>query len=310
MLTLTEAAKLTNDVLLKGIIETIITESDLLKRLPFQDIKGNGLTYNRETTLPEVEFYDVGDIMEESSGTYTQATATLKRLGGNVDFDEFELQTMSDINDVKATGIEEKAKAMARAFNRWAVYGNNTTNAKQFDGMHKMCDSTMVVNQGSTATGAPLKLSNLDAMIDKFPGSGPDALMMNKTMQRLISQFYRASGGSSYHLERGEDGKMVAMYGDLPIIRNDFITFTETISSSTFATELGGATTSIFGVKFGPKLLSGLQNKGIQKKEIGDLESKDALRWRIKWYVSMALFNKYGLARVDGITNAAVVAGP
>jgi len=52
-LTQAEAAKLSNDILLKGIIETILTESELLRHLPFVDIVGNGLTYTKKILSPE-----------------------------------------------------------------------------------------------------------------------------------------------------------------------------------------------------------------------------------------------------------------
>lgn len=45
--TLTEAAKLSNDALLAGVIETIIKESPLLQTLPFIEIVGNALTYKQ-----------------------------------------------------------------------------------------------------------------------------------------------------------------------------------------------------------------------------------------------------------------------
>ena len=47
-LTLTEGAKLSNDVLLEGVIETVINDSPVLQQMPFIEIVGNGLTYNRE----------------------------------------------------------------------------------------------------------------------------------------------------------------------------------------------------------------------------------------------------------------------
>ena len=39
-LTLAEGAKYTNDVLLSGVIQTIVTESDVLKVLPFNTVVG------------------------------------------------------------------------------------------------------------------------------------------------------------------------------------------------------------------------------------------------------------------------------
>jgi hypothetical protein len=60
-LTLAEAAKLSNDIVLQGVIETIIQDSPVLQELPFIEITGNGLTYNRENTNPNAAFFDVGD---------------------------------------------------------------------------------------------------------------------------------------------------------------------------------------------------------------------------------------------------------
>ena len=60
-LTLTEASKLSNDVLLSGVIETIVNESPVLQHMPFIEIVGNSLAYNRENAAPTVAFYNVGD---------------------------------------------------------------------------------------------------------------------------------------------------------------------------------------------------------------------------------------------------------
>jgi hypothetical protein len=47
-MTLAEASKLSNDMLIQGVVETIIKDSPVLQRLPFIEIVGNGLTYNQE----------------------------------------------------------------------------------------------------------------------------------------------------------------------------------------------------------------------------------------------------------------------
>jgi len=92
-LTLAEAAKLSNDVLLAGVIETITKDSPVLQRLPFIEIVGNGLTYNRENAAPTAAFFDVGDTWTESTPTFTQLTVTLKIMGGDADIDNFLITT-------------------------------------------------------------------------------------------------------------------------------------------------------------------------------------------------------------------------
>jgi hypothetical protein len=50
-LTLNEAAKLSNDMLLQGVVETIVKDSPVLQQMPFIEIVGNVLTYNQEKHL-------------------------------------------------------------------------------------------------------------------------------------------------------------------------------------------------------------------------------------------------------------------
>ncbi len=115
-LTKAEAAKLTNDMFLRGVIETIIKDSQVLQFLPFMEVTGTALTYNRENTMPAAAFYAPLDIWSEAAPTFTQKTASLKILGGDADVDNFLQQTYADPNDLEATVIESRAKAVAHKF--------------------------------------------------------------------------------------------------------------------------------------------------------------------------------------------------
>src|SRR3972149_1508591 len=110
-LTLEEASKLSNDVLMQGVVETIVKDSPVLQRLLFVEIVGNGLTYNQEKTLPGIDFYDVGETWTESAPTFEQITANLKIMGGDADVDNFLKSTRSNVQDLEAAVIELKAKA-------------------------------------------------------------------------------------------------------------------------------------------------------------------------------------------------------
>src|SRR4030066_425492 len=134
-MTLAEAVKLSNDLLLQGVVETIVKDSPVLQKLPFVEIVGNGLTYNRENALPTVDFYDVGDTWAESTPTFTQVTANLKIMGGDADVDNFLKATRSNIQDLEAAVIELKAKALKDKFEDTFLYGDSAQNAKQFDGL-------------------------------------------------------------------------------------------------------------------------------------------------------------------------------
>jgi hypothetical protein len=97
-------------------------------------------------------------------------------------------------------------------------------------------------------------------------------------------------------------------YDGIPVFESDFMVDTEAISSAAFSAKTGGASSSVFAVKTGEGQLAGLTNGGIQVENVGALETKDAHRWRCKWYVAIALFSTLAIARLDGISSADVVA--
>ena len=47
-LTILESAKLSNDVLQRGVIETFARNSAIMEMLPFMEIAGNSYKYNQE----------------------------------------------------------------------------------------------------------------------------------------------------------------------------------------------------------------------------------------------------------------------
>src|SRR6185437_8762354 len=134
-LTKTEAAKLTNDMFLRGVIETIIKESMVLDMLPFMEVTGTAVTYNREATMPASSFYAPLDTWTEATPTFTQETATLCILGGDADVDNFLQQTYADPNDLEATVIESRAKSVGQKFSDTFYNGDTGSDANSFDGL-------------------------------------------------------------------------------------------------------------------------------------------------------------------------------
>jgi len=115
-LTLAQAAYLSNDILQRGVIERLIYQDPLLEKLQFKDIKGNGLTYNVETTLSAAKFYGVNETWDEDTSATTPATAVTTILGGDADVDRFLEATRSDVNDLMAEQIASKTRAIKHAY--------------------------------------------------------------------------------------------------------------------------------------------------------------------------------------------------
>lgn len=303
-LTLSEAAKLSNDMLLQGVVETIIKDSPILQRLPFIELAGNGLTYNREKTLPEIDFYDVGDTWAESTPTFDQITTTLKIMGGDADVDNFLKATRSNLQDLEVAVIELKAKALKDKFEETSIYGNSTANSKQFDGLRKLIDTTTTSDQiiAMGATGATLTLAKLDELIDAVKGGKPDTLLMSRRTRRKINALVRAANSGMMVTDRDNFGNFIQLWDGIPIGVNDWILDTHTLASSLETGTTGGSCSTIYAIQFGEGALCGLTSPGhLQVEPVGPLETKDASRTRIKWYCSLALFSSVKAAALTGV---------
>ncbi len=302
-LTLAEASKLSNDMLLQGVVETIVKDSPVLRELPFVEIVGNGLTYNQEKTLPTIDFYDVGDTWAESTPTFEQKTANLKIMGGDADVDNFLKATRSNLQDLETAVVELKAKALKDKFEEIFIYGDVTTSPKQFDGLRLLIDTTTASDQviAAGASGATLTLSMLDQLIDAVKGGKPDLLLMSRRSRRKINALVRASG-SMMETDRDKWGNFVQFWDGIAIGVNDWILDTHAVSSSVETVTTGGDSSTIYAIQLGEGALCGLTAPGhLTVEPIGSLETKDASRTRIKWYCSLALFASVKTAALIGV---------
>lgn len=311
---LTEVQKIVDDVLLAGVIEEIIEEGGLIPRLPLTLLSGKSYNYNREVTLPSGEWISMYDTITSSTGvTYSEVSVTLKILVEQSQLANFIAETYTNPIEPARQALKEAQKGYTRTLEDMIIYGNNTSNAKEPDGLHALVDSGMQLNQGSAATGAALSLDNLDQLIDLVRGGPPDLLLMSRAIFRRINQIGRM-GSTNFPLmwiEEKKDGiaRRFLSYMDIPMLRSDYMLMTETISGGAYSAKTGGATGSIFAVKFGhPRGFYGLIGDELMKVIHWDhLENQDVMQFRLRSYFAMALGSTKSLARLDGIRDLAVV---
>jgi len=291
-LTLTEAAKLSNDVLQAGVIETVVKESPVLQVLPFIEIVGNGLTYNRENAAASAAFFDVGDTWTEDTPTFTQQTATLKILGGDADIDNFLIATRSNVQDLEAAVVHLKAKAVQQKFDDTFINGDVSADAKSFDGIDVLTTGAQAISMGTN--GGTLTLNKLDELIDLIKTGKPDMLLMSKRTRRTLNSLAR-SAGSFLEADRNEFGQMMQFFDGIPLGLSDDISDAQTVGTSTDCS-------TIHAVQFGEGGVAGLTAPGgLEIENVGSMELKDAKRTRVKWYVSLALFNTIKIAKLIGV---------
>lgn len=306
-LTLVEASKLyAGDPLRSAIIELYARSSDILQMLPFDDIQGNAYRYNREQTLPGIGFRGVNEAYTESTGILNPITEPLVIAGGDLDVDKFILDTMGE--NQRSVHEAMKVKALALKWTETFIKGDQATEPREFDGLQVRCTGNQLISAGATGGGAALSLAVLDKLIDQV--NDPQYLIMNKTMRRRLSAAARLTtvgGYITYTLDAF--GRQVTRYNDLPILiadedneGNQILPFTEAASS-------GGSTAcSIYCVSFGEGKLTGLQNGGIDVRDLGEIQTKPCMRTRVEWYNGIAVFHGKSAARLQHIGDLAVVA--
>lgn len=306
--TLVEAAKIaTGDIIRQAIIEEFARSSGILLYLPFENIAGNALRYNREEKLPGVGFRGVNEGYLESTGILNPITEPLVIAGGDLDVDYYILQTMGDEQRAKQETM--KVKALALAWERNFIKGDTETDPRGFDGLQTRIAGSQLFDAGTSSGGDALSLVMLDELIDSV--REPTHLLMNKAMRRRLTAAARTTAvGGSISWTVDTFGRQVARYNDLPIvtIENDnedvpILGFNEVAPG-------GGnpVTTSIYCVSFADGGVTGIQNGVIDVRDLGELQEKPALRTRVEWYSGIAIYHGRSAARLRGIKNAPVVA--
>lgn len=287
-----EAGRLSNDLLLKGIIQTIVKEAPVLQYLPFMEVTGTSIRYNRESTMPAANFYIVGDTWTEATPATTVHTAALTIIGGDADVDNFLQATYTDTNDIEAEVLASRAKAVAHKFADTFLNGDTAVDAKSFDGIHKLIPAGQTLSMGTN--GATITLERLDELIDLVRPGKPEMLIMSRRTRRQLKAL-RRNTGPIIETSVSQFGEQVITYEGIPIVIDDFVNDAQTQGSSSVAS-------SIYALKTGVGTgVLGLQHGGITVETIGELETKDATRHRIKWYTGMALMSELGAAKLVGI---------
>jgi hypothetical protein len=313
--TLAESAKLSQNDLQAGVIETFILEGKILDRIPLLEINGNAYQYNLEAALPGIEFRAVNAGYTESTGTFNQATENLVILGGDADVDRFIQQTRSNLVDQRETQTRMKIKAANYKYQDTVFNGDTTVDANSFDGLKKRLTGSQVLDAG--VNGLPV-VGTSDAdrhaffdQIDQLLAAsslGADdigGLYMNSMILGKFKSAARRIGGWTQRID--DFGRSIDQYNGVDLLdagkRADgtlILPQTETQGTNTVCS-------SIYAVRFGEDesdgAVTGLTNGGIQVDDLGQLETKPALRTRIEFYTGIAVFGK-GAARLRGIQNA------
>ena len=268
-MTITQSAKLTQDTLQQGVVETMATESKILAVLPFMTVEGHGYSYNIEKNLGSASFRNVGEGYAHSEIETEKATEYLTILGDEAIVDSFQMEVHNNINDLMAVEVALRSKGVAHQYEK--TFLNGTGEAKDFKGLLKRAE-------GKELTATEDIVADIDVLLDMVQG-GADALIMNKKTRRELT----AKARDYITYAHNEFGKQVAMFGDVAILDVE-----QEILADGY----------IVAVRFGVhEAVAGLQSKsGVQVKKLGELGETPSVKTRIEWFCGCAVFNPNTIA--------------
>jgi hypothetical protein len=300
---LSEAAKLSQNDLVSGIIENIVTVDRFFEVLPFEPVEGPAAVYNRENVLGDVQMLGVGGtISAKAATTFTQVTSPLKRIIGDAEVDNFIEATHSDTTDQLAVQVAGKAKAVGRKYSNLLINGTGAND--EFVGLLGLASAGQTLTAG--ANGAPVSFDLLDELLDgvKSKDGQVDFMMMHARTIRSLKALLRAQPGAgileTLTLPSGEE---VLKYENVPIFRNDWIPINQTQGSSTTSTSILAGCLDDGSRRVGIAGLHAKKAMGIQVVKIGESETKDESITRVKFYCGVACYSDLALAVAKGVTN-------
>lgn len=308
-LTLIEAAKLAannGETKRAGVIAMFAEQSAWLAAMNIINIQGNAYAYNQEGVLPGVAFRGVGEAYPESTGIINPLAESLRISGGDLDVDKFILDTQGE--QVRARHEAMKVKALAADITRVMIKGNSESNPREFDGLQTRVVGSQLIANGATSGGDPLSLGNLDAAIEAVPGA--NAIMIPRALRRRFTAAMRNQTLTGNIMQSVDQfGRIQTSYAGIPLLpaypENDGVDplgFDE-------AGPGGGATSaSVYVARIGDGYLSMIQNGTMSVRDLGELQTAPLFRTRVDWNVGLVVEHGRAVARLWGVSNAAIVA--
>lgn len=205
----TEAAKLTNDSVQSGIVETLIEKgaSEVLAQLGFKPFEGDGYAFVHEKSLPTSNSIadPYGTTIVNDTGENTRKLVEARLLIRNADTAKIDIIGKSDINDQRANDIMKAAKKMAKDFMFQMFHGLSTRN--NFNGIEYWLSYyasegfTEQVIYGTntglvTGTKQNLSLAMVDDLLSRNFGTPFQVIYSDRATRNEFKSLLNALGGN------------------------------------------------------------------------------------------------------------------
>ncbi len=163
VISLTDAATLSNNMLVEGIIADIVTVDEWFKFLPFVVFEGLAYTFTREASLAKADFASTGTNLNaakyQGGATFSNVNVNLAAIIADIIIDGQIEDQFSETNDQLQVQISAKAKQIAR------IYMNAIINARR---------SASLVQANNGPIGIADRFNGMASILDAESGNADD----------------------------------------------------------------------------------------------------------------------------------------
>ncbi len=331
---LAEAEKLTQSVLVAGLIEENIKQGGILDRLPIAQFTGKTAKWLRESTIPTTQKVDIGgQLTWQEAAEVVEVETGLKIKYVQTVLDHFVEEVYGNINNYQAIQLMQDKKSMLQDLEDGIIYDDLTfdTGTLSYDGLHALAQDSGTNFNGESLDidegEAGLSLLNLRTLEDNML-HGIDAWLFSRQIATRLDTYVQENGLSTntfgqIQFTMDELGKKVMQWNGIPIIRSHYLVAEQAntgVGSDARAKHSSGDKQySVLALKFGqvmngdPGLTYAFGNSGA----VGDLwktiffpnlEDFDAAGLRLVHYGAILDGATVALGRIYDIEDVAVVA--
>uniref|UniRef100_A0A6M3KKR0 Putative capsid protein n=1 Tax=viral metagenome TaxID=1070528 RepID=A0A6M3KKR0_9ZZZZ len=318
--------QLDTNYIMKDVYDWLYEEdSGILAAMPSVTVQGNGIKYNVETTDPLGAWVDTGDVIPENAGTFTQRSAAIYQLIGDIDVDKFVIATNSTQNP-ELVEIKRKTRALMRQWQEALIWGQTTTSSstKQPKGLVRLLveleseatvDLDGVVNSqviANHATSGTITLDNLERTMDQVK-LGCNAIVLSRVARRAINTLCRAAG-ILFQSEKDAFNHNIESYNGAKFYLNDHmdnnipdnngssvLTIASHAHATTWASDYDN--TMVLCMRLAEDGVCQIMAPGgsLHKEKPFTPDNKNAWRHRFIAYPGFACYNKFALAGLTGV---------
>lgn len=222
-ITLTELATNSNDKLVQGFVNEIITDSYVLGAMPFDncmDASGTSdlvYAYKRVKTPSEAKFRALNSEPANSEPTVERIVTKPGILSDSWKMDRVAKAAAEDLYQLY---LEESKNAIIRAFNKTLIAGDTDADVNGFDGLNKALKDSSTEFTSAVDLSALDKASSLafatemDTLLSALTRD-PDALLVSPHMATMINAIARQIGISTITVD--DAGRRIAYWDGVRI---------------------------------------------------------------------------------------------